>query len=246
MWVIGSPPYTAFCQMHVKFNFRRMPPERVQALFADGRLHLQFMAQIYERQIAAGRYFLHEHPSSAQSWNEMCIRRILDRPNVDVAISYQCEYGLLTPSTDCIMRPAMTPTKWMSSSHFMLDRLRRRCQRNHVHQHLIDGRAKAAENYPSELSVEMLRGMRDTADQNMHFDCDDAYAVTALALTPGHGFADVSPDLRAHHVAAVTGALSETNDRSNISVTYVGGRRQELTLGLASRMPTLTSTRKRS
>ena len=70
MWVVGSPPCTAFCQMNTKLNFKRMAPEKVRDLLADGRLHLTFMAQIYRKQLSAGRYFLHEHPSTAASWRE--------------------------------------------------------------------------------------------------------------------------------------------------------------------------------
>ena len=33
-----------------------------------------------------------------------------------------------------------------------------------MHQHLVGGRAKAAEDYSLELITEILRGMRDTAD----------------------------------------------------------------------------------
>ena len=33
-----------------------------------------------------------------------------------------------------------------------------------MHQHLVGGRAKAAEDYPLELVTEIVRGMRDAAD----------------------------------------------------------------------------------
>ena len=50
----------------------------------------------------------------------------------------------------------------MASS--MSPRLSTRFSKTHAHQHLVGGRAKNAENYPIELIVEILRGMRDTAD----------------------------------------------------------------------------------
>ena len=113
----------------------------------------------------------------------------------------------------------------------MLDRLRGRCQNNHVHQQLIGGRAKAAENYPLDLMVESLRGMRDTKDRQMHLDGDENTVLNVMPLYPEHGFADVCPHLRAHRVNAVNNALSEKHSQANNSVTHVGGRRQELTLG---------------
>ena len=46
----------------------------------------------------------------------------------------------------------------------MLARLKRRCTGTHEHQHLDGGRTRAAEIYPPQLVLEILRGMRDTND----------------------------------------------------------------------------------
>ena len=46
----------------------------------------------------------------------------------------------------------------------MIERLSKRCGGDHVHQHLVGGRAKHAEDYSLELISEILRGVRDTAD----------------------------------------------------------------------------------
>ena len=47
----------------------------------------------------------------------------------------------------------------------MLARLGRKCDRKHVHQHLMEGRGKAAAYYPDQLVQQILRGIRDTADE---------------------------------------------------------------------------------
>ena len=89
---------------------------------------------------------------------------LLRRPRVSTTVSDQCEYSLLTPGPNGKPTPAMKPTRWASSSSHMLKRLCTPCKRHHVHQHLVGGRAKDAENYSPELMIEILRGMRDTAD----------------------------------------------------------------------------------
>ena len=70
------------------------------------------------------------------------------------------------------LMPAKKPTRWMSSSPHMLQRLSRRCTGNHEHQQLVGGRAKAAEDYSLDLISEILRGMRDTSDHEEPWDGD--------------------------------------------------------------------------
>ena len=40
-------------------------------------VHLDFVCQPYRDQMDAGRYFLHEHPASASSWEERCSASLL-------------------------------------------------------------------------------------------------------------------------------------------------------------------------
>ena len=105
---------------------------------------------------------------------------------MDTTVSDQSEYGVLTPGPDGEPMDAKKPTKWMSSSPHMLKRLPKRCSKNDVHQQLVGGRAKAAENYPLELITQILRGMRDTADfeedwgDAMEADVDNACMTAGL------------------------------------------------------------------
>ena len=74
--VIGSPPCTAFSKLNDGWNYRRMKPEEVLRRKVAGRVLLGFAVQVYREQLTAGRYFLHEHPASASSWAEPCMRRL--------------------------------------------------------------------------------------------------------------------------------------------------------------------------
>ena len=53
----------------------------------------------------------------------------------------------------------------------------------HIHQHLIGKRTHLAELYPTQLMVEILRGMRDEADHQYKEDNpDDDPGTIAAAM----------------------------------------------------------------
>ena len=220
-WIIGSPPCTFFSAWNQGINHRKMSPERVEALRVEAVRHLHYMAGLYKLQLSAGRHFLHEHPATASSWSDPWIMRLLNHPNVSSIVSDQCEYGLLTPDADGLPMPAKKPTRWMSSSPFMLDRLSRRCSGDHVHQHLVGGRAKAAEDYSIELVTEILRGVRDTADAEEKWGDECSEELIASMRTAGvmHDVHDVS-------VAAAYRSedLDAATEKLTVKLKYADGR----------------------
>ena len=220
-WVVGSPPCTFFSAWNQGINHKKMRPERVEALRKEAILHLHFVAGLYKLQLDGGRHFLHEHPATATSWSDPWITKLMQHPKVSAVVSDQCEYGLLTPDTDGIPTPAKKPTRWMSSSPFMLNRLSRRCKGDHVHQHLVGGRAKAAEDYSVELVSDILRGMRDTADAEEKWG-DETSTDIATAMCAAGVFQDV-------HTTSVAAAyrnedLDAATQKLTVKVKYAGGR----------------------
>ena len=103
------------------------------------------------------------------------------QPDLFTVTSHQCEYGLTTPGPTGEPMAALKPTRWLSNSKEMIFRLSRRCTRMHEHQQLTAGRARAAEIYPAELCVEILRGMRDTEDATFHEDDEDLLLLDHVA-----------------------------------------------------------------
>eukprot|EP00973_Karenia_brevis_P071117 9880493-Karenia_brevis.AAC.1 len=67
MLVIGSPMCTNFSQL-MNINWSRMSQEDVQKRWEEAVMHIEFCAFIYKLQAEHGRYFLHEHPLGATSW----------------------------------------------------------------------------------------------------------------------------------------------------------------------------------
>ena len=55
--------------------------------------HLVFSIQLYREQLRNGRYFLHEHPSFATSWQEEAMKELMNEPDVETAVCDQCMYG---------------------------------------------------------------------------------------------------------------------------------------------------------
>ena len=148
-------------------------------------MHLEFCIELYREQHKHDRYFLHEHPAGATSWHDAWVKRIMQHPRVTSVVSDQCEYGLLTPNADGVPTPAKKPTRWMSTSPQMIKRLSRRCSKTHEHQHLVGGRAKAAEDYSLELVTDILRGIRDTADHEEEWGDATEKELESAMVTAG-------------------------------------------------------------
>ena len=174
-----------------------MHPDKVRGIIREGRLHLRFMAQIYMLQVEAGRMFLHEHPAGARSWGGPIMAPLINHPDVPISDSDQCQYGQTTTDDNGQQYAAKKPTRWMSNSHFMLARLRKKCPGKHPHSLLLASRAKHAAFYPLELITEILRGIRDHADERINRD--DPEDILANTITMLHNKLAVDEKKDTHH-----------------------------------------------
>ena len=127
-----------------------MPESKVKEMMAEARTHLAFMAAIYAHQVREGRFFLHEHPATATSWDEPCMTELAKMPSVDTIINHKCQCGLLLPDATGRPTPVKKLTKWMSNSNWMLKRLNKQCPGCSRHVQPINGRAAEAAKYPAE------------------------------------------------------------------------------------------------
>ena len=122
MLLVGSPMCTAFSAWQ-KLNAHRRDPELVRKEFARAMVRLKFVCKLYAIQVAAGRYFLHDHPVAASSWKEQCVQEILRLPGVQRVNGDQCQFGQQTAAGS----PVKKPTGWMSNAEEILHMLRLRC-----------------------------------------------------------------------------------------------------------------------
>ena len=63
-----------------------MAPEEVERRRRRARVHLEFVLRMYQKQLARGTHFLHEHPATADSWEEDSVKDLLERPGVGTVI----------------------------------------------------------------------------------------------------------------------------------------------------------------
>ena len=159
--IIGSPMCTWFSALQ-KMNRKHMDPlewsrQRVRAI-----MHLAFAFELYEAQHIAGRLFVHEHPESADSWDQDVVINFRSRhPELFETVMDQCMYGLTTTTDSGDVMPARKPTKWLTNSGCVAARLSARCDGSHSHQPLVGGRASAAQVYPPELCRAIAAGLAD-------------------------------------------------------------------------------------
>ena len=161
--VVGSPMCAAFSTWQY-LNAHRADPEELRRAWSQALVHMRFACEIYQMQIDAGRYFLHEHPAYATSWHQECVKTILAQSGVDTVINDQCQFG----QRDAQGNPIRKPTRWMSNADAVLKSLGRRCTGRRGEcsmggQHALcsGSRAKAAAIYPFALCKAILQGIRN-------------------------------------------------------------------------------------
>lgn len=164
--LVGSPECVAFSPWQRLNRLRSRDPDKYRRMREDGVTHLKFVCHLYAKQVKAGRYFLHEHPAQADSWTESCIQDILGLEGVDSIVMHQCQLG----QCDETGRPVKKPTRWMSNSSCILNRLNLQCtgvkgwcSRNveqEKHRPAFGKVAKQAAIYPFQLCRAILEGLK--------------------------------------------------------------------------------------
>ena len=135
-------------------------------------MHLLFCARLYREQIGQGRYFLHEHPKSACSWQEKCMKSLINDPLVMRTEIDQCAYGLVSKD-ELGEGPARKPTSFLTNSVAMANVLSKKCGGCERHVQLVEGRARAAQEYPRGLCRAVTKGIIEQA----RLDASDAFVV---------------------------------------------------------------------
>ena len=163
--LVGSPPCTMFSLLQelAKACNRDKPGwlEAHEAKVEKAKRHIRFCCELYQLQQDAGRYFLHEHPWSAKSWNLDCIDRIRNAPGVRLVQSNMCRYGMESFDPEAgVTKPVLKPTGFMTNSWCIATELDKKCDRMHEHTTLMSGRAAAAAVYPPALCNAICKGLQ--------------------------------------------------------------------------------------
>ena len=87
--VLGAPPCTVFSSMQ-NINQKHHGTPEWQTRYAEGLALLQFSVEVYWDQISRGKFFLHEHPATASSWDLPSIRELAEHPGVIIVTGDMC------------------------------------------------------------------------------------------------------------------------------------------------------------
>ena len=123
MLLVGSPMCTAFSTWQ-RINNKIRDPYVVACEKKRAVMHLEFCIELYREQLRHGRYFLHEHPAYATSWQEEAMRGLMGEQGVETATCDQCMYGC--KSADGM--PVKKPTMFLTNAPELAKRLRTRCK----------------------------------------------------------------------------------------------------------------------
>ena len=121
---------------------------------AEGQALLRFAMVVATRQCKGNRKFAFEHPTSATSWQEPCVRKLLSRSTVKVAAFHQCCFGLCSKVNQGLH---LKPTSIMTNSNHIFDAFSgKKCSGDHIHQQIIGpeggmSRSAWAACYPPDM-----------------------------------------------------------------------------------------------
>ena len=102
--------------------------------------------ETYEFQRRGGRYFAHEHPSTATSWSSPFVLEMLLREDVELVEVNMCNFGMTSSDAEGegLVRRR---TNILTNLPEVAKRVARRCSGDHRHVNLIGGRAKRGQIY---------------------------------------------------------------------------------------------------
>ena len=130
-------------------------------------MHLNCVCSLYEEQVQGGRFFIHEHPARATSWEEPAVKRVMKLPEVRVSRVDACQYGMVGDYRGESL-PVKKPTKWMSNMRGVNEALSKtcggsngNCSNGQAHATCTGVRAEKAAIYPLKLCRALLAGIQN-------------------------------------------------------------------------------------
>ncbi len=98
--LVGSPECKQFTTFHAINAARSSDREAMAKAKTAAIVHMNFVCELYQEQIDGGRYFVHEHPYWAASWQLQAVEKIMNQDGVERVRGDQCQYGAQTQEDD--------------------------------------------------------------------------------------------------------------------------------------------------
>lgn len=151
--LVVSPPCRT-CSILLNLRKSTLSPQEK----AEGKMLLDIGVKACSIQMRLGGFFVFEHPVGAKSWEENGLKELMAADGVYTCELDQCMYGLMSCG-DQGWGPARKATRIVTNMRCATELLATRCDGEHMHVHLRQGRAKAAERYPRGLCKAILQAL---------------------------------------------------------------------------------------
>ena len=90
--IVGSPMCTDWSSM-MNMNWPRMTEEERARRMKEARKDFRVCIKVHKYQMSQHRYYVHEHPMSAKSWQEPEMKAMMKKEKDIIAKIDQCQYG---------------------------------------------------------------------------------------------------------------------------------------------------------
>ncbi|CAK0906615.1 unnamed protein product, partial [Prorocentrum cordatum] len=114
--VIGAPPCTRVSKLTSLNRGKYKDPEAHAKAEEDDRALLRFGMEVYKDRHAKGRWFLHEHPWDAKSWDDEAVKEVISLPGVYLVRGDMCAWGLELKGDDGKVGPVKKSTGWLTNN----------------------------------------------------------------------------------------------------------------------------------
>ena len=161
----GSPPCDPFSKL-LNISKHKRDPAVVEAKRQIGVKHLRTSIRFYKTQYDSGRYFLHEHPDGAESWDDEEMQALQRLPGVFTVNGPMCHFDMQLDTRYRGCHRVYKKTRFVTNSRFLAELLDNWCKNEvqgkevHRHLHLIGGIAKRAAAYPPKMVAAVLKGIK--------------------------------------------------------------------------------------
>ena len=152
-FVLITSPMCADLSLMTNANWDKIGLDEKEKRLNRARMHLEFVCVLHLIQHRAGRYFVHIHPRSANSWREACIQGVFRKTGAVFTNLDRCMSGERVP--------ANKTTTLMSNMPAVQVFMNKACDRTHQHVLLAGGaRHNDAQKYSETFCEELAKAIK--------------------------------------------------------------------------------------
>ena len=176
----GSPRCDPFSLLqNLSKEYKDNPVRKLRR--EEGEQHLRQCVDLYIKQMLRGRYFLHEHPAGADSWDVQEMIELQRMDGVYTVSGPMCFWNMKLKTPKLGAGKVYKNTKWVTNSREIAEVLDQYCTNRcggpiHRHIPLVGGMAHLCEAYPVELVDAVLEGLKRQMKADNHVSALELFA----------------------------------------------------------------------